>query len=162
MTILLSTNGSPVELRLDSSSSTHIPNTQGGELTLLDRMHGAKVEERFIGAAIPVSEPQARYNCHGMVFASRRTMISEAETVSRVLKEDGYVEVSEEKSLPGDIVVYLSESGDPEHSGLVVEASAPSTFNMPRILSKWGRWREFVHMASVCPYEGRRRYFRIT
>jgi len=63
-----------------------------------------------------------------------------------ILKEDGY-EVAEIPS-PGDVILYLSASGDIVHSGVVVEKLE---FGM-RVLSKWGAAHEVVHLVLDCPY----------
>ena len=51
--------------------------------------------------------------------------------------------------LPGDIVVYYSDRGDPNHSGIVVDISAD--LYLPVICSKWGNAGEFVHSLRDCP-----------
>jgi len=47
-----------------------------------------------------------------------------SEEVSLVLKEDGYQEVAQKDATPGDIILYYStETGEIEHSGIVVSAA---------------------------------------
>ena len=60
------------------------------------------------------------YNCHGMTFASRRTGIFELDSLKLIISDDGYEEVAQENTLPGDVAIY-EEDGDIQHSGIVVE-----------------------------------------
>lgn len=60
------------------------------------------------------------YNCHGMVFATRRTAIYDDDQVRRVLKDDGYREISENEVRPGDIVLYRERSMGLLHAAVVL------------------------------------------
>jgi hypothetical protein len=88
-----------------------------------------------------------RYNCVGMVFATRRTWV-EPEYVPLFLNDDDYRRLpSLQEAEIGDIVVYKTESGEIAHVGIVAirdqnVATGTTTF---KILSKWGPWAEFVH-----------------
>ena len=96
-----------------------------------------------------------------MTFASRRTGIFERAVINQILDEDGYVEVSASQVLPGDVIIYFAPDGDTEHSGIVV--SAPTIdLGIPQVVSKWGKYSEFVHWANSCPYTfAKARYYRI-
>ena len=48
-----------------------------------------------------------------------------------------------EQVIAGDIVVYYSEQGDPNHSGIVVETGGGLL--VPIICSKWSNAGEYVH-----------------
>ena len=99
--------------------------------------------------------PSRAYNCHGLVFACRRTWIHESREISRILSDDDYQEVEFSKILPGDIVVYFKQ-GDAEHSGVVINSEGP------KILSKWGACQEVVHKLWECPYDSDvRKFYRI-
>jgi len=77
----------------------------------------------------------ARYNCHGLTFASRRASVH-ADRIRLIISEDGYDVIEEPNVMPGDCVVYYSEEGEAEHSGIVVERSErPTDF---KVVSKWG------------------------
>jgi hypothetical protein len=93
--------------------------------------------------------PCPAYNCHGMTFASRRTVISKPTEVAKILHDDEYVTVTPLDIQVGDIVIYHTIQGDVEHSGLVV-ADQP----VIKILSKWGLMHEVIHEVSDCPYNG--------
>jgi hypothetical protein len=91
------------------------------------------------------------YNCHGLVFASRRTNIDDPDEVKKIINEDNYQIIDKKSVLPGDIIIYKKE-GDSEHSGIVV-GKPEEPFYIPLILSKWGQMGEYIHMANNCPYD---------
>ena len=102
--------------------------------------------------AIWRSQPSRIYNCHGMVFASRRSAISPIE-IPKIIDEDGYTRVDPMASvLAGDVILYVDQRGDPEHSGIVV-SKPTEPLGIPIVISKWGAWREVIHAANDCPYE---------
>ncbi len=101
--------------------------------------------------------PTAKFNCHGLTFASRRTRIDDT-SVDSILIEDEYQEIHYTEVLPGDIVVYrnMDNHADPEHSGIVVEEKP-----MILVLSKWGDAHEAIHPLNDGPYSGAKRFYRI-
>jgi len=108
------------------------------------------------------SDNSSIYNCHGMVFAARRTNIDDPNEVRKILIEDDYEEVSLEDILPGDIVTYIDSNGNMDHSAMVIESPSEKTANMPLVVSKWGRFREAIHLLHQCPYPVlEHKYFRI-
>lgn len=103
----------------------------------------------------PVS-PSRKYNCHGLTFASRRTWISKASEIAKLLQDDGYQPVELDHILPGDIVVYF-QNGDAEHSGIIIQSGF-----VPIVLSKWGPAHEVIHRVNDCPYDSMEiKYYRI-
>lgn len=92
------------------------------------------------------------YNCHGLTFASKRTGIYELADLEMILTEDDYREVVFNQTLPGDIVLYFSENGDIEHSGILVDVNEGGDIRVPKIVSKWGDAYEVIHKFSDCPY----------
>ncbi len=88
-----------------------------------------------------------KYNCVGMVFASRRTWI-DTDDVQQILEEDEYRLLPGlfEKADIGDVVVY-KESGKIEHVGIIIEKRENPAKAMVsiKILSKWGPWAEYIH-----------------
>jgi len=103
----------------------------------------------------PVS-PSRKYNCHGLTFGSRRTWISRASEIAKILKDDEYHSIEIKEVMPGDIVVYF-QNGDAEHSGIVIESGF-----VPIVLSKWGPAHEVVHRVNDCPYDSMQiAYYRI-
>lgn len=93
-----------------------------------------------------------------MTFATRRTRITESAEVMKILSDDRYEKVDAKEALPGDVVVYFDENGDPNHSGVVVENGAGRY--VPLIVSKWGAGYEAVHNAPECPYGPSMIYYR--
>lgn len=98
--------------------------------------------------AIPRNGPSGYYNCHGLVFASRRTSIF-PEDIRRILIEDGYRQIGEQDVLAGDVVLYNNSDGDIEHSGIVIRRPE---LRIPWVVSKWSTGEEFLHPALACPY----------
>ncbi len=152
MNIIISGNNDPREtsIRLDTALGNPIDNGQLLEISHFEKKQFGLFEKWHSNAELR-SMPTPRYNCHGMTFASRRTGIFDAESINKILDEDGYKKVEPHLVLPGDVIIYLSEDGDFEHSGIVV-SSPDADFGVPRVVSKWGKYSEFVHWANNCPY----------
>ncbi len=76
------------------------------------------------------------------------------------MSDDKYDEVKLGQVMAGDIVVYYSEEGDPNHSGIVVEAGGELL--VPMICSKWSNAGEYIHGLRDCPslYGPNFRFFR--
>lgn len=105
----------------------------------------------------------AGYNCHGMVFASRRAWVDRPETVDQILHEDGYRPVELKDVMAGDVVVYREVNGDAAHSGIVVEAPIQRGVyvQVMKVWSKWGSGNEVIHPVTACPYPTERiQYYR--
>ena len=105
-----------------------------------------------INAATQLRGPTGRYNCHGLVFASRRTNIPPPNidySIDDLLNHDGYRRVSRAPRV-GDVAVYRNDKGSIEHTGIVCNAD-PGMLT-PRIWSMWGGLGEFVHAPSATPY----------
>ncbi len=92
------------------------------------------------------------YNCHGLVFASRRTRIWEPNEVRKILREDSYEKVEDSKVLPGDVALYVHAEGSIDHAAIVVEAPEKTLLSIPKVVSKWGPWAEVVHYSNECPW----------
>lgn len=142
---------------------TNIENTQTGGRFLPWEEHQASVEKNAHPGAVFRGEPTRLYNCHGLVFASRRTGIYQSRELGKILKEDGYEKIGEAEALPGDVVIYLApDTGDFEHSAVVIAEPKEDALGIPRVLSKWGQAHEVVHYANDCPYNyDRVEYYRV-
>ena len=80
--------------------------------------------------------------------------------VELIQNDDNYKNIENDKILPGDIILYFSDNGDIEHSGIVI--SEPSQYlKIPDVLSKWGKYKEVIHAANVCPYTYNVKYYRV-
>jgi hypothetical protein len=89
------------------------------------------------------------YNCMGMLFASRRTAIYDAQEVPKILKDDGYRPLkNEEPPRIDDIVMYSSTMGEYFHGGRIIKveplvytpSGGDALFNTQyhlTVLSKW-------------------------
>ena len=163
MHIIISGTQDPIErsIRLDTALGNPIQNSQIFEISTFERNQFSSLKKWNQTGTIRTA-PTPRYNCHGMTFASRRTGIAEREVIAQILHEDGYIEVPAAQALPGDVILYFAEDGDAEHSGIV--ATEPDKdLHVPKVISKWGKYAEFIHWANQCPYNfSMARYFRIT
>ena len=139
-------------INLDTALGHHIDNAQLFEISSFEKSQFENLIKQY-GAWVKFrSNPTPQYNCHGLTFASRRTGIYDADELGKILKEDGYIELKTDKVLPGDIIIYFSEDGDYEHSGIVITSPDENSLNVPMVVSKWGKFAEVIHPANNCPY----------
>jgi hypothetical protein len=144
-----------LQLELETAKGTRIENSQSSEPIPDAMIRG--FETRFRGRFPRIVERTARstgaYNCHGMVFAARRTQIYEAHLIRMILDEDGYKEIPVTEALPGDVALYVSDLGQIDHSAIVIEGpDINALLKMPKVFSKWGTWVEVIHWANDCPW----------
>jgi hypothetical protein len=126
-------------------------------------LEASDLKKKFLGAIHRPTAVSYTYNCHGLTFGSRRTQIVDPAEVRKILTEDGYQKIGADEVLAGDIVVYIGEEGDIEHSGVVVEIDRTMLIAIPKVLSKWGVAHEVVHRLSDCPYVATNiEYYRVT
>ena len=109
-----------MSIKLETSKRTGIPNHQDTEISSFHLNWSKQLDKKHPNAKRR-TESSAAYNCHGLTFASRRTRIEKSSAIQTILKDDAYKELSVKEVLPGDIVIYYSDAGDPSHSGIVVE-----------------------------------------
>lgn len=126
----------------------------------------AELKRQYFTAFHRSTEPTETYNCHGLTFGARRTRIFKTSEVRKILIEDEYQPIAAAAVEPGDVIVYFDDSGEAEHSGIVVELGklndAIGSAPVPKILSKWGSCHEVVHFFNDCPYSLRNiQYFRM-
>lgn len=135
-------------IRLETSKRTGITNYQGAEISAYNLNWDKDIANTYPRAQRRTG-PSATYNCHGFTFASRRTRVERNANVRTILADDAYSEVPLADVLPGDVVIYFSDAGDLNHSGIVVEAGGALV--VPIVCSKWGNGGEFVHALRDCP-----------
>jgi hypothetical protein len=103
------------------------------------------------------------YNCMGLVFGSRRTVI-DVDDVEWILQDDGFGAVLEQDVLPGDLLLYRDANG-PTHIAVVVEhrQNFEKACFETTVVSQWGDNGEYVHRASdVSPILGKpSRFYRM-
>jgi hypothetical protein len=117
-----------------------------------------------LAGATELQPPTGRYNCHGLVFASRRAGIPPIDAdvdIDDLLRRDGYRQISiDERPQVGDIVAY--RLGDEiEHTGFVARVEHASPSGVVFIWSAWGGLGEFEHRVQVSPYRGTPEYWRL-
>lgn len=144
---------------LQTKNGRNIPNVQSHETSPFERNQYSRFERNFTSVKFR-SNPNPAYNCHGLTFASRRTAITDNPSLYHILEDDRYEEIQKDNVLPGDVILYFSDNGDIEHSGIVV--SEPDRYlKIPDVVSKWGRYKEVIHPANNCPYTYNVKYYRV-
>jgi len=148
---------------MHTAQANQIDNEQLDEISPFERNQFPQFEREFSTASEVCADPNPRFNCHGMTFASRRTGIFESAALTQILAEDGYEEIQADRVKPGDVIMYFGSDGDYEHSGLVVEPPRAETLNIPLVRSKWAKYRELIHVGNRCPYSfSNVKYYRVT
>lgn len=151
MTHLIDPNGlTQREIALQTRRGNQISNIQIDELSAYDLSTANRLQQQFLLAEFRTSFIPI-YNCHGMTFGARRTSITESSEVRKILSDDEYEEVRKEDILPGDVIIYVDDRGDIEHSGIVVSKPTPPIC-IPMVVSKWGKGPEVLHSAYHSPY----------
>lgn len=159
------TGPSTYTIEVDTRDGIHVDNEQVPVLTASYQTTFAALSAKFPDSPLATeyrTRPSGFYNCHGLVFAARRTRIDSSTEVAKIIAQDGYDLIPRDKVLPGDVVLYVTPTGDIEHSGVVVERPKPPLMHA-RVLSKWGLWREVLHWEYACPYDKTEvRFYRVT
>jgi len=146
-------------IQLQTAKGNDIPNFQEHEVDLSE-YRKLELHKQAYPAAIQRNNPESLYNCHGLVFASRRTWVH-GENLHQILGDDEYKVIDKEADvLPGDVVIYFEE-GTPQHTGFVVSVIANGVLRNIEVCSKWGHSAEFVHHVAQSPYGAVYKFFRI-
>jgi hypothetical protein len=140
---------SPGEIALETSKGNQIGNWQGAKVAF-GRIEAFRDMCRHRPHWHFRCDSHGLYNCAGLVWASRRTGISENSEWKKVLRDDGYRQISEPHL--DDLVLYR-DTADLIclHVGRVI-AIVPGISEaspiIPVVLSKWGHdLGESVHFA---------------
>lgn len=151
-----STGTDQCELELETAAGHHIPNFQDAERIPsgmaegLRRSHNRDFPEPLVKRRTTL--PTNLYNCHGLVFASRRSKVFEPDHVRTILRDDQYRQIVRLNAvLPGDVVIYLVK-GVIDHTGVVVEVIQSEIHPKITIVSKWAQATEMIHDLYDCPY----------
>lgn len=162
MATIITSPQSRSQLALDSCQAKQIDNERVQEISPYETNLFRKFDTNYGLGIKRRSDPTPFYNCHGLTFASRRTGVFESDTVRQILTEDGYVEMTREEVMAGDVIIYFDDSGDFEHSGIVISPPGPDNFYVPLVCSKWGKYAELLHQGNNCPYNfGKIKYYRL-
>ncbi|MCG2577631.1 hypothetical protein LZ012_11570 [Dechloromonas sp. XY25] len=151
--------GQGKSIPLATSKGNPIENEQNDAVTAEDEHWDGKFAARHLSAK-PRGSMSGRYNCHGLVFASRRTRIFSYTELTKILSDDNYIEIAMSQVLEGDIILYY-ENNEVVHSGIVVNPPCAANLWNPMVFSKWGSGREFVHRGNDCPYTFNVKYIRL-
>jgi hypothetical protein len=136
----------PNSIRLGTRRTKHIKNEMRAEWP----PNQLREDLNRCLTSFPCLQPRsvsARYNCVGMVFATRRTWI-DTEFVSQLLTDDEYRLLADKsQGQVGDIAVYKSTGGDICHVGIIIKRDVDFASGAVKflILSKWACWAEFIH-----------------
>lgn len=119
-----------------------------------DALRAAREIVRGISPSAMCRSLTGLYNCVGLVFASRRTMV-DVKHLPIILEDDGYSMIPESDALLGDIVLYR-RNGLISHVGIVFEFRDVSIRgDRSRIevwvLSQWGENGEYLHKLREVP-----------
>ncbi len=147
--------GGPTDRRsinLATRANNWIANIRRSEHSPFQLKNIRDLNSRIFPNAILKSQSN-RYNCYGLVFASRRTNILDGTEVDKILADDGYTLVTEEKDLcEGDIAIYRRNSSI-THSAIIVKIVKDfkkSEFNIVA-LSQLGTGYECQHNVNEVP-----------
>lgn len=123
--------------------------------------------ERLLRASVNRLGPATgRYNCHGLVFASRRTNIPpsslpDSVDINDLLEADEFERVNPPPQV-GDIIIYRSQRGAVDHSGIVSRIEPVGQQPTVFVWSMWGGLGEFEHKEDLSPYtDCTREYWRL-
>lgn len=104
---------------------------------------------------VQVRALSAKYNCYGLVFATRRTHVLFEEDVAMILKDDQYRLVERRSDVQeGDVVLYRKGEGGPiTHAGLVARIDRDIAKGEVAIfvVSQFGHDGEYLHREDRVP-----------
>lgn len=141
------------QLALEAYDGRPIPNS-----ILVDPSEGAiKLAEMsyrmLLHNVTKLGPPTGRYNCHGLVFACRRTnvgVVGAEVSIDNLLRRDHYEQVSSPQV--GDLIIYRhNDQRSIDHSGIVCRLEPLG--NQVFVWSMWGGLGEFEHQAGLSPYQ---------
>lgn len=150
-------------IELQTAERRDVPNYQASGLSYHEQQQHTRLDGRYGGRVRERAPSTAVYNCHGLVFAARRTAVHEAAAIYNILADDRYAVIQPPDVLAGDLMLYFSpDTGDIEHSAVVIVPPSDAPLGIPRVLSKWGRYKELLHWANDCPYDfSQGKYYRV-
>jgi hypothetical protein len=118
-------------IQIQSYDGTDIPNSidYDPDPQSVQYARQSKGMTKLIQAGVRIlGPPTGRYNCHGLVFGSRRTSIPpsnlpDAVSIDDLLRRDLY-QLVQSPPRPGDVIVYRGQSGEIEHTGYVTRVES--------------------------------------
>ena len=143
---LQSYNGNNIFNYIDADPSSR--------MIALERQHNPYLNTN-LSSAVELSPPTGRYNCHGLVFASRRTNLDspgQPVNIDDLLNWDFYECIVTPPQL-GDIVVYRHrKTMEIDHTGFICRVEKIGKTPIIFVWSKWGALGEFEHRVKHCTY----------
>ena len=148
------------DISLDDYGGTPIPNhidpdSAPGLLKLAMQIN-------VVSSATQILPATGRYNCHGLVFGSRRTNIPPVGIdfdIEELLRRDRYRQST--KPQIGDVIIYRRANGEIDHSGIVCYVETIGKEAVVKVWSAWGSLGEFIHHQFDTPYDGATEYWRL-
>ncbi len=103
--------------------------------------------------SISVRSLDSSYNCMGMIFAARRTVL-DTDVLHYIIDDDGYSDLASPDNLGvGDIVLYAADE-ELTHVAMVVKVGLAATQDRAPdhlLLSQWGFDGEYFHSLHDIP-----------
>lgn len=150
-------------LQLVSKNGTWIRNVRKDERPP-SAMEDAEAFAQAQCPGITTRSLSSTYNCAGLIFAARRTVVFMGE-LKRVLRDDEYELITQRPRLtPGDLITYKArQDGEILHIGVVLSVRlVPADAEIEvTVLSQWGFDGEYIHSELNVPasYGQIREYF---
>src|SRR6266571_3829480 len=142
-------------LELQAYDGQHIPNEIDADPTA-GYVALAKSDPHYQAPHQILGPPSGRYNCHGLVFGSRRTNIPSISmltySLAGLLQAELYVQTGHAQL--GDIVAYRDDANDIVHTGIVSRVERFGNSQVVMVWSKWGSLEECEHHLLATPYSG--------
>jgi hypothetical protein len=137
-----------------TSNQNRIENERPDQERSIEALRAARRYAKQTSPSATCRSLTAMYNCVGLVFASRRTVV-DCKHLELILQDDGYRPVTREKIVEGDVVVY-HRANEPQHVGIVfrLEDRSPTrdgSIIQIWILSQWGEDGEYIHKLEEVP-----------
>jgi hypothetical protein len=108
----------------------------------------------FAHQIIRLGKPDEICNCHGWVFTGGQYGVHSV-AVDDILVDNGYVEVSDVQA--GDVVIYRTDDGEIQHTGLVRLTGADGLI---LVESKWGMLGVYIHPPEATPWGSNFLFYR--
>lgn len=149
------TERDPSALRLYTALNRYVPNERPDAERAPESLREARRVVRQISPTARCRSLTSKYNCMGLVFATRRTIVP-IDHISMFLEDDGYSQVTRDGVIEGDIVIYVRD-GLAQHVGLVhqlqdVSPQHDRSIVQIWVLSQWGDDGEYFHKIDEVPY----------
>lgn len=125
-------------------SHCHVPRRPcGSELTEDEVAEAREMATEFNPAAVEISPPTARFNCHGFAYASSHGWFNHPERFF----EDDFDQLALESARVNDVVIYMNDD-TLMHSGKITRVVGGT---IVEVESKWGELALLSHSLRGVP-----------